>query len=182
MLEIALGESINSLEANIAAYVNGEYVSNVPGSEAMVGNGGGAIRIANRRAIAKLVIAVGHFPLRTAKQRLFLTGQVCKYTLCLLSVEFIIRCWHELKKSLFLDEKWAPIALDILGAGLPKLDTPVRFWSPAFVFEPKTKIFQCFSSPSFFHRHTSVLDIPPLSGLWIGLVSVWLACGLIVCD
>ena len=37
MLEIALGESVNSLEASIAACANGEYVSNVPGSEAMVG-------------------------------------------------------------------------------------------------------------------------------------------------
>jgi hypothetical protein len=38
MLEIELGESVNSLEARIAACANGEYVSNVPGSESMVGN------------------------------------------------------------------------------------------------------------------------------------------------
>ena len=38
MLKIALGESVNSLEASIAVCANGEYVSNVPGSESMVGN------------------------------------------------------------------------------------------------------------------------------------------------
>ena len=38
MLEIALGESVNSLEASIAACVKGECVSDVSGSEAMVGN------------------------------------------------------------------------------------------------------------------------------------------------
>ena len=37
-MDIAMGERVNVLEANIAAYVNGECGSNVPGSEAMVGN------------------------------------------------------------------------------------------------------------------------------------------------
>jgi len=33
-----LGEDFSIFETSIAAYANGEYVSNVPGSKAMVGN------------------------------------------------------------------------------------------------------------------------------------------------
>ena len=60
IFEIALGESVNKLEASIAACANGEYVSNVPGSESMVGNrivyiGTWESHIASRSsAIAKL--------------------------------------------------------------------------------------------------------------------------------
>jgi hypothetical protein len=38
MMEIALGEDFSMSETSIAACVNGECVSNVPGSKAMVGN------------------------------------------------------------------------------------------------------------------------------------------------
>ena len=38
MMEIALGEGFSMFETSIAACVNGECVSNVPGSKAMVGN------------------------------------------------------------------------------------------------------------------------------------------------
>ena len=38
IVNIAQGQGFHFLEASSAAYVNGEYVSDVPGSESMAGN------------------------------------------------------------------------------------------------------------------------------------------------
>jgi len=75
-------------------------------------------------------------------------------------------------KSLEIEQKLHIIYTGNYSSGIPKLDTPVRFWSPALIFSPKTTIFQVYSTPLFSQRQSSVRDIPLSSLLPAGCESI----------